>query len=320
MPDKNTPIYICYFFSLLLLLIHSPKILANDNPLQSSNAQQQTGETPAPNANKQPSDTNKQADDHSHQVIIEPPLDAFNLQQQDIEHFLTSEAVTPLLVGDEKYITLIKEHTTAINQGVMVLIPDWQQGIVSPNALTQLQQNLPGLGWTTITLHPPHQPQNYPSQALTATERQDENREKLASYSKKLAAIMHAVLNKAQNYPGVIVIVAEGNHSAILLDIYQQGIVQPPAAMVLLSSYMPTTAASAKLSQHVAAANYPLLDLYLQRDNRLVLMQAKQRLAAAKRSMKVDYRQKQINNQITAYYPKSGLSKEILSWLSSLGW
>jgi hypothetical protein len=259
-------------------------------------------------------------DEHQYHVIINSPVDSFQQQQQDIKHYLTQEKITPLLVGNDNYLTVINENTTAINQGVMLLIPDWQQSIATPNALNQLRKNMPQHGWTTITLHPPNKPTNYPSQALTVEERSTENIEVLASYSKKFADIMLAVIEKAKTYPGAIIVVAEGNHSAVLLDIYQQNLVGSPGAFVMLSSYMPTIPASDKIAIQLAITDYPILDLYLKRDHRLVLANAVMRKYAAKRQQKVYYRQKQLNNQVTAYYPKNTLTTEIINWLSAIGW
>ena len=257
---------------------------------------------------------------HQHQAIIKAPIDAFTQQQQDIEHYLATEEISSLLVGSEKYLIATNKHTTAINKGVMVLIPDWQQSIATPNALNQLREEIPKYGWTTITLHPPHKTNNYPSQALLAAERKTENSESLTRYSKKLADIMLAVIEQAKGYPGVIIIVAEGSHAALLLDVYQQNLLATPSAIVMLSSYMPTIAANNKIAQQLAVTDYPILDLYLKRDNRLVLANAKLRKDSAKREMKVYYRQKQLNNRVTGYYPKKTLAKEIIGWLSSVGW
>lgn len=267
-----------------------------------------------------PAQTKPAEGTHQHKVIINAPIDAFEQQQKDIEHYLPKETITPLLVGSDKYLIATNENTTAVNKGVMVLIPDWQQSIATPNALNQLRQNMPEYGWTTITLHPPHKPNDYPSQALVESERITENAESLDNYGKTFADILLVVLEKAKNYPGGIIVVAEGSHAAFILDIYQKKLVNEPSAFVMLSAYMPTPTASNKIAQQLAMTDYPVLDLYLQRDNRLVLANAKLRKDFANREMKVYYRQKQLNNRATGYYPNNTLAREIISWLSSVGW
>ena len=259
-------------------------------------------------------------DDHQHDVIINLPVNAFDQQQQDIKHYLTQEKIIPIMVGTDKYLTIINQHTTPVNKGVMVLIPDWQQSITTPYALNQLRKNMPVQGWTTITLHPPNKPEGYPSQALTAEERNKENIEILENYGKKFAEVMQATIEQAKRFPGGIIVIAEGNNSAVLLDIYQQGLVGAPAAFIMLSSYMPTQPASEKIAQQLAVTDYPILDLYLQRDHHLVQANAILRKASAKRELKIYFRQKQLSNQVTGYYPKNSLTKEIISWLNSMGW
>lgn len=313
-------------FSLLVNSSHSLALPASPQEEKAENTEQNaetTSADPKSAATKDkpaPDDEKATKDEHNHQVIIRAPVDVFEQQQQDIKHYLAQDKITALQVGSDNYLTTINEHTTSVNKGVMVLIPDWQQTIATPNALNQLAKNIPQYGWTTITLHPPSKPKNYPSQALTFEERSTQNTEALTQYSEKLADIMRAVIEKAKSYPGVIMIVAEGSHAALILDICQQGLLDAPSAMVMLSSFMPTLAEGEKIAQQLAVSSYPILDLYLKRDNGLVIANAKMRKDSAKREMKVYYRQKQLNNQITGYYPKNTLAKEIISWLNAIGW
>lgn len=316
---SKTPSLLCFIIlTLLCLLANSPTALAfvgaqeqeKTTSEQESKENEKNSESEPATSDKAPSKVN---------TIINAPIDAFSQQQQDIEHYLKEE-ISPLLVGSDKYLIAINKHKTPINKGVMVLIPDWQQSLATPNALNQLREDIPNYGWTTITLHPPHKPENYPSQALLAEDRDTQNSENLALYNKKLADIMLKVIEQAKNYPGVIVIVAEGSHAALMIDAYQQRLLPSPSAIVMLSSYMPTMAENNKIAQQLAMTDYPVLDLYLKRDNRLVIANAKLRKDAAKREMKVSYRQKQLNNRTTGYYPQKTLAKEVVSWLRSIGW
>lgn len=315
------PLVLLIFLTAYLL----PVNIAHALPFQANQETTENDSDKATNAEVTPTATEATQEktpenEHQHKVIIKPPVDIFQQQQQDIKHYLTQEKINSILVGSDSYLTQINEYATPVNKGVMVLIPDWQQSIATPNALNQLSKNMPSQGWTTLTLHPPNKPQGYPSQALTATERQTQDTETLDSYSKKFAEIMLATIEQAKEYPGAIIVIAQGSNSAVLLDIYQQGLVGSPAALVMLSSYMPTQLASEKLAQQLAATEYPILDLTLKRDHYLVHANAILRKDSAKRAMKIYFRQKQLNNQAIGYYPKNSLTKEIISWLSSMGW
>ncbi len=286
----------------------SPNDASDNKPSDDNSASNESG------TEKDPIETEKD------KRIINPPIDAFKQQQQDLKHYLDSDDVEAILVGTDEFIMLTDKHKTAINKGVMILVPDWQQSAASPNAIKQLRDNMPEQGWTTLTVHPPHQLGNYPSQALTAEERLKENADNLADYQKKLSSVVEAITNKAKNYPGVILIVAEGQHAALIVDMIQNLLIEPPAALVMLSSYMPTGAENTKLAEQVAVSDYPILDLYLKHDHRLVLASTKNRKTRTKNEMKVYYRQKQLSNQTTGYYPKYSLTREIIGWLKSIGW
>lgn len=312
---------IILFFSLALLSL----CMTSSYSFAFSASPEEEKEKTTSTEKKESEDTEKKTDNVQQinvvkKIDIAAPIDTFKQQQEDIEHYLTQEKIVPLLVGPDSYLTAINESITGVNKGVMVLIPDWQQSIATPNALNQLRENMPQHGWTTITLHPPHQPSDYPSQALTSEDRQKQNTESLTKYSKNLADIMLAVIEKAKNYPGVIIVVAEGSHAALIVDICQQGLVSSPSAMVMLSSYMPTMPESTKLAQQLAATDYPIFDLYLQHDHYLVLANTQARKNAATKEMKAYYRQKQLNNRTTGYYPETTLTREVLGWLSSIGW
>lgn len=253
-------------------------------------------------------------------IEINNPVNAFEQQKQDIEHYLNADNITPILVGPNDYITLTEPHTTAINKGVMIILPDWHQGAVSVNALNQLRKSMPHQGWTTITVHPPLKPENYPSQALKKEERLTENNETLSSYKENLVTIMNTISDKAKNYPGVILTIAEGSHAALMVDIYQEGLIPAPTALIMLSAYMDTPSENSTFAQQVAYSSYPILDLYLKRDHRLAKANATSRQSAVKNELKAYYRQKQLTNHITANYPQKTLAKEIIGWLKSIGW
>lgn len=266
------------------------------------------------------SQTNEATDDTSSKRLISAPADLFKQQQQDINHYLTDNKVEPILVDTEEYLMQINPHSTAINKGVMILIPDWQQSLAGPSALNQLRDNMPSHGWTLLTIHPPHQPNDYPSQALTPEQRLEENQQSLKLYQTKLSAVISEMYKKAKNYPGAILTIAEGRQAALIVNMIQNELLEPTSAMIMLSSYLPTAAENNELAEYVALSDYPILDLHLKRDHRLALASAKHRKDRAKNEMKVYYRQRQLNNQITGQYPKHSLTREILGWLKSIGW
>jgi hypothetical protein len=262
-------------------------------------------------------------------VPIPLPVSVAQQHKEDLTHYFPTSSVTPILVGADDYLTLIEENTSVNNKGVAILLPDWQQGVVNPKALNFLRKALPKQGWTTISIQPANKPSNFPSRALKVTEQQKANKTIIDDYKKKLTALINAVMTKSKEYPGIIIIIAQGNHGAMLVDIFDQQSKNqngtPPNALILLSSYLLNSnelldETNTTFAKTLAYSEYPVLDLYLKYDNPIVLDKTTQRLAIANQELKAYYRQRQINNNASGYYPEQELLVQINSWLKAIGW
>lgn len=248
------------------------------------------------------------------------PITTDELNARDINHYIEAETITKLLAGPNEIITLITTDTSQNSKGVAILLPDWQQTATNPKGLNYLRQKLPEQGWTTIAIQPPSRPDNYPSQVLNVSEQEVENKKSLVEYQGDLSQIMVAVMKKAADYPGIFIVITQGNHGALLTELYQTGKVEHPSAFVILSSYMPTLSADQQYARALADTDFPVLDLYLSKDHPLVKSSAKLRLTATKKTMKAYYRQAQLKNMRSGYYPERGLVSAINGWLSTVGW
>jgi len=268
--------------------------------------------------------TNKES-----KVIIPLPVSQELQHKEDLTHYLPANNISPILAGPDDYLTLINENTSVNSKGVAILLPDWQQGAVSPKAINFLRKALPKKGWTTISIQPASKPDNFPSSAITISDQKLANKTIIDDYKKKLSALINALLTKSKEYPGIVIIIAQGNHGAMLVDIFEQqnssqdGIM--PNALVLLSSYLLNSnelidETNTAFAKKLANSEYPVLDLYLQYDNPIVLNKAAQRLTIASQELKAYYRQRQIKNSAAGYYPEKALITQITSWLKSIGW
>jgi len=263
------------------------------------------------------------------QVTIPSPTSVEQQHKEDLTHYFPTNRVEPILAGPDDYLTLIDENKSVNNKGVAILLPDWQQGAVNPKAINFLRKALPNQGWTTISIQPANKPNNFPSTELKVNEQQEANKTIIDKYKTKLTSLINAVLTKSKDYPGIVIIIAQGNHGGMLVDIFDQQSSNQnssmPNALILLSSYLlnsnelidETNTAFAKT---LAYSEYPVLDLYLKYDNPIVLDKAAQRLAIANQELKAYYRQRQINNNATGYYPEQELLIQINSGLKSIGW
>jgi len=258
-------------------------------------------------------------------VEIEEPIALTRQHKEDLKHYLASEQVKPLLAGPDDYLTLVKKYTSANSKGVVILLPEWQQGATNPKAINFLRNTLPAEGWSTIAIQPSNKPENYPSAAITLAEQIKENELVIEAYKNKLSTMLNAVMNTAKEYPGIVIVIAQGNNAALLVDIYSQEGSQLPNALILLSSYRQSThvltdSVNEDFAKQLAFTEIPVLDLYLKYDNPIVLAKAAQRNSIAKQEMKVYYRQRQLNNTMTGYYPEKELLSQINGWLKAIGW
>jgi hypothetical protein len=252
------------------------------------------------------------------------PVNQLEQYHQDIKHYHATAEIHSLLVGTEKYITLIKKQTATLNKGVMILLPDWQQGANNPKSINYLRNELPALGWNTIAIQPDSLPNDYPSKALTLDEQTKDNERIINIYKNKLSALLNAVMNVAKQFPGAVVVVAQGNNAAMLVELYDKESTEQPDAFVMLSSFKKNSPhlsdeINEQFAHHIAQSDLPILDLYLRYDNAIVLAKAKQRKLLAEQAKKTDFRQRQINNTATGYYPNKELVTQITGWLKVIG-
>lgn len=318
------------FSSVFILCFNALAQQENENPAAVS--QEQTTEnsdtkktTPQKPVEQSSEKIAEQKTGQAQTIINKPaeiaePISFLQQQQQDIKHYLEPDIIKPLLVGMKEHVTLLEVNKTGIAKGVMILLPDWQKNATGSNALNFLRQQLPKQGWTTMTIQPPAKPDNYPSNASERDKRIENNQKALTDYQDDLGLLLKQIDEKAKEYPGVIVVISEGSNGALLNNIYQQQIVAMPAALILLSSFLPTLEDNKTVASSITQLSIPVLDLTLYRDNRHVKPAAQLRSDAVKQEMKPYYRQKQLHNITPSYYPNDSLIKEINGWLASIGW
>ncbi len=251
---------------------------------------------------------------------IVAPVDELEQQKSDLSHYLTTEQLTDILVQTQSFKITTATHETPQNKGTMILLPDWQQALTNPHAINYLRKQLPAIGWTTIAVTPPNAPQNFPSVAIDAQQRTTDNTEVLTSYKTFLVALLEQLYEQAKRHPGVIVVLSQGNHALLLPELINDGSLEAPAAMIMLSAYGITDEIASNGAQQISQSNVPILDLHLKRDNYLVANTAKLRRKLTTQELTPGYRQRELHNVTTGYYPNEIMIKEIKGWLRSIGW
>ncbi|WP_426369245.1 DUF3530 family protein [Pseudocolwellia sp. HL-MZ7] len=253
-------------------------------------------------------------------IKIAQPISSFELQKQDLNHYLPSNEVELLKAGDNEYTLIKGTSSTKNDKGVAILIPDWQQGLTNAKALNFLRKELPTHGWATLSIQSPNKPSNYPSSASTQSELAEQNKVALMPYKNELKSLMMEVMKKAKDYPGIFLVITQGSQAAMLIDLYKNNEELLPSTLVILSGGMYSHLENDTFAHNIATSELPILDLILKRDSRSVLENALLRKKYSNKELKVFYRQKSLSNIMPGYYPEQSLIIEINGWLKSIGW
>jgi hypothetical protein len=288
-----------------------------DKPEKTAKAEKKSAKKTTENATEQGEPT---ATIERSKLNIADPISENQLTANDIKHFIPASKIQTMLSGPDDFITLFSASTTAINKGVAILLPDWQESATSPKAINSLRKLLPAKGWTTIVIQPPNKPLQYPVQLSDTEKAEQENEKLLKPYISLLSAMLKKVREKADDYPGLILVIAQGNNAAITLDLFERNENKAPSALVLLSAYRFTEKENEKFAMQIANSVIPILDLSLEHDNKRVIEHLHQRKAFAEKELKVIYRQQQLTNFDVGYYPEDDLIKAISGWLKAIGW
>ncbi|QOL26648.1 DUF3530 family protein [Thalassotalea sp. LPB0316] len=252
------------------------------------------------------------------EVKLVPAPDYFEQQQKDIKHYLTK--VSEVLVGTQSYALLAQKSNTPINKGVVILLPDWHDFISPSQHLAYLAKTMPDMGYSTLSIQPLAMPDGYPSTALEAQTRESENKAVIDDYLQQLQALMTRVIEQAQKQQGAILIVSAGNNAGFLTRLFSESKLPQPQAFIMLSAYQLTPENNQQFARQLSENDIPTLDLFLKHDNQNVAHSMLLRKQESTRNLKVEYRQYQINNFETGYYPNKALLGAIRGWLASLGW
>ncbi|MFD2165235.1 DUF3530 family protein [Thalassotalea euphylliae] len=251
---------------------------------------------------------------------IQAPISLIEQFKADIAKSVDSQLLKPMLAGPNDFLTITQPDTHSVDKGTMILLPEWSQAATDVKAMNFLRSHLPKEGWTTITIQPLLAPENYPSQQEKPNIATEENSKAVTAYVDQLTPVMEAVMEAAANYPGIFVVIGQGNNAAMLMAMYQQDDVAKPNAFISLSGYRQSADGNKVFAEQMAMSEIPTLDLVLKRDVHWVEHFADTRRQAAKQEMKPYYRQREIHNFRAGYYPTEHLAKEIKGWLTTIGW
>lgn len=284
------------------------------------------------------------------------------LKKLDLQRELFSDQYQSVEIGDQSFIYLLQENTTAITRGVAVLLADSGVTVAKKQGFVPLAQELNKLGWVTIILPAPdtaftpvvtentetedtestavatteitpaedndNAPEVNQAETEVALDNVDLNKSVVSSmnesaflqHEEQLIALLQAAVVKSEEYPGFLLVISEGTSAAWLSKIYAEQSLATPDGFVTISPYWPDRKFNQLLAQWLANTPMPVLDLYNQWDNEWARQTVTQREIAAIRSLKLQYRQRQLLGVDIPLQNSAYLSKEIYGWLSHMGW
>lgn len=313
-------IFKLFFFLVILTVLPSISAQDENTPDPDNTAEQTAPPEEQSTESSDEGESSKKVIFNRSKVEIAPPIALDKQQKDDLEHYLPENEIEQLSAGEEQFISLKQASKTRNSKGVVVFLPDWQQTPVSPKAINFLRNALPTKGWVTIAMQPPLKPIDYPSLLEDNAARIEANKQALQTYQADLTTKLQAVMDKTKNYPGIILLITQGNNAGILFNLYQQNKLPSPTALIMLSAHMLTKEDNQQFAANMAKSSFPVFDLLLTKDHPQVASSANLRKIAVDKEMKIFYRQRVISNQTPSYYPQKTLLKEIDSWLKSVGW
>ena len=267
------------------------------------------------------------------------------LRRLDIQRGLFSDTYQSFDIDGQPIIYVLQENTTAIIRGVAVMVADSGIPLVGQEGFSALANELNKLGWVTILLPAPDIgfiPTLTQDLVIEDDEKktidEETNSTPLADldisqtpvtsiveqafeeHEQQLVSLLQAVIEKSQEYPGFLLIISKGTSAAWLSKIYAEKTLNSPDAFVAISPFWPDRNRNQQLPQWIANTPMPVLDLFSSQDNGWSQTTVAQREVAAVKSLKLQYRQRELLgfNQYRQY--NTYLSKEIYGWVSHMGW
>lgn len=277
------------------------------------------------------------------------------LRRLDIQRGLFSDKYQSLNIDEQPIIYVLQENTTAITRGVAVMVADSGIPIVGQEGFATLANELNKIGWVTILLPAPDigfiptidqeapitndEASSVETETNTSADTQATNtsapiadldisksavttidEQAFVKHEQQLIALIQAISEKAQEYPGFFLVISKGTSAAWLSKIYAEKKLAAPDAFVAISPYWPDRKRNQRLPEWIANTSMPVLDLYSGADNGWALKTVAQREIAAIKALKLQYRQRELIGFNMHQQQNAYISKEIYGWVSHMGW
>jgi hypothetical protein len=276
------------------------------------------------------------------------------LRRLDLQRGLFSDTYQSFDIDNQKIIYVLHENTTAITRGVVVMVADSGTPILGQEGFAGLAKEMNKVGWVTMLLPAPDiglmptitevaKPENSEAAAETQTSPPTDiqitdpiaptenldisksaattmDEQAFVKHEQQLVALLQAASEKSQDYPGFLLVISKGTSAAWLSKIYAEKTLDTPDAFIVISPFWPDREHNRRLPDWIANTPMPVLDLYSGLDNGWARKTVSQRKIAAIKSLKLQYRQRELLGFNMPHQHSAYIGKEIYGWISHMGW
>ena len=273
-----------------------------------------------------------------------------SLVTNDIQRFLPSDEVRPLLAGEDEFISLYRQSMAPTQRGIVLIIPDWQDVPTNNAGINFLRKQLNDIGYATLAMtmpdidwHPadmamPEPTDNSETESTTQNNQQADSappaqtqqaphfvsakpnisEATLDDYKLKLIARFNALYNSAMDEGGNIIVLAQGASAGLLIEHYASFPNNELNAFISLGSYLPNSIRNQHLNATLSTISPPLLDIFYSEGNPDTLQSVNDRKRWVRRNAKYDYRQRELFGTPTEPEQHERLLKEVDGFLRRL--
>lgn len=264
----------------------------------------------------------------------------------DMQQSRPQDTFESLLAGETQVPMVVQEAETTISKGVAVILTEAGQGPLYHQGVAPLANELNKVGWVTFSIPAPilkssqQAPANSQGQADTQVANEQSanmtdpqkplarfesvkqiSEQQIQSQQQQIQLLMRAAASRATDFAGFFMVVSQGASAAWLTKLYSEGRLESPDALVAVGPYWPDRKLNNELASLLANTSMPVLDITSQWDNTWAQQTHEQRRIAARKSLKLHYRQRQLLDVPLAEHQQFAyLAKEIYGWVTHMGW
>ncbi|WP_181898338.1 DUF3530 family protein [Alteromonas aestuariivivens] len=249
----------------------------------------------------------------------------------DIGRQFEPSQLTSLNLGNTEIPVISHPADAVLSRGVaMMLVDNGYQGLTLSAAL-QLARRMNEWGWHTrivvLPLSIAH-PEPVNASIASSSASQLQSWVNYEGSQEQLRALLKALFEQSNSVHGLKVLITQGMTATQYLALSKNAEVPVPDSLVTIAPYWPEQKVNQEISDMLANTEYPVLDLRLTRMNHWESQTARPRQLAAKRALKLHYRQRTVQDNGLPVASLDGfssplsnwLSKEIYGWIRYLGW